>query len=109
MKNFTIDPQYLSSVTIENVTPLYDKNNFTEQELIKVLKNKGSIKSIQTIDHPKFTELRDQLESLGYIKTKRNYWNGDVVVKSFQLNGVTFRVNDSFHCASALSFRMPKT
>lgn len=61
--------------------------------------------SYSTIDHPKFTELRDKLEQEGYIKTERLYWNGDRVLKPFILNGMAFNLHENFYCACALDVR----
>lgn len=54
------------------------------------------------IDHPAFTTLRDHLEAKGYIKTERNWHNGDVVLKEFMLNEHTFKEGDQFPCATAI-------
>lgn len=54
------------------------------------------------VDHPKFAALRNKLEKLGYIKTWREIWNGDRVLKPFVLNGVKFKKGDQFSCGAAL-------
>jgi len=54
-------------------------------------------------DHPKFAELRNKLEELGYIKTERGWWNGDRVLRKFKLNGKVFKKGDRFSCACALA------
>ena len=58
-----------------------------------------------TIDHPKFTELRDKLEKEGYIKIERSCWNGDRVLKPFTLNGMAFKLHEQFPCSGALDIR----
>lgn len=101
--NFTIDSQYLTSVTVRQEWSIYaDREDLTPEELIKMLKGEGRCSSVSSIDHPEFTRLRDQLESDGYIKTQRNCWNGDTVLQSFTLNGYIFRSGDRFPCADAL-------
>ena len=57
---------------------------------------------ISSKDHPAFTELRDRLENEGYIKTQRNWSNGDRVTKPFYLNNMYFDVGEQFSCAPAL-------
>jgi hypothetical protein len=57
---------------------------------------------IKHIDHPGFTRLRDELENKGYIKTERNCWNGDTVLKAFRLNDHWFEEGDTFPCAAAM-------
>jgi hypothetical protein len=53
-------------------------------------------------DHPAFAELRNNLESSGYVETRRNYSNGDFVIKPFYLNGKYFDEYDQFPCAAAM-------
>lgn len=62
--------------------------------------------AIGSIDHPKFTELRDKLEKLGFIKTERSFWNGDRVLKSFKLNGMPFKPGERFFCACAMGIKL---
>jgi hypothetical protein len=55
-----------------------------------------------SVDHPAFSELRDHLESRGYISTERGWSNGDRVLKPFYLNGKYFEEEDAFPCATAM-------
>ena len=58
------------------------------------------------IDHPGFTRLRDSLENNGYIKTERNWSNGDRVLKRFKLNGHWFDEGEQFPCAPAMKYKI---
>ena len=62
--------------------------------------------NVQYVDHPGFTTLRDNLENEGYIKTERNFWNGDIVLKAFRLNGIWFEEGDSFPSAMAMKLKI---
>lgn len=62
-------------------------------------------KSYSLIDHPKFTELRQALESQGYIKIEKSWSNGDIVLKPFFLNGKKFNTGEKFLCATALQIK----
>lgn len=93
-KSFRIKQEYLTDVPT---------NNHVRLEM-----NDGTIiegNAFSNIDHPKFTELRNKLENLGFIRTERMFWNGDRVLKPFKLNGVAFKPGDQFSCASALRIR----
>ena len=104
LKHFTIDDAYITSVTIREEWSMYEgKDNLTHEELIKVLTGKDKCSSTTSIDHPEFTKLRDQLEQLGYITTQRLSCNGHRVLKSFKLNGWTFRKNHKFPSSAAMS------
>lgn len=103
LRNFEIDPQYLTDIQEVNVLDLVkDRNNPTPDEIILILRGSDTIRSIHTIDHPEFTKLRNKLEELRYIKTQRGWWNGDTVIKSFKLNGWILRKYFKFPCAAAL-------
>lgn len=54
------------------------------------------------VDHPSFSALRDVLERKGFIKTERNWRNGDRVLEQFKLNGELFQEGEQFSCAAAL-------
>lgn len=98
--DFTIDDQYLTSVSIRK-----EYNCLTgdkEEDLIKVLKGYDKIISHGSEDHPEFTKLRNSLEESGYIKTVRNHWNGDTVLKPFTLNGLRFKKGEKFCCGCAM-------
>lgn len=102
---FNIDPAFICSLTVTEYRSAYSgmhPDEITGDELVDVLRGKHTITMISTIDHPKFTELRDNLEHLGYIVTQRNSWNGDTVLKPFYLNGWRFKKNHRFPCAAAL-------
>lgn len=103
LKEFFIDPQYLTDVRTDTViTTLENPANPTPDDLIKILKGTHVIHIYGNKDHDEFTRLRNQLEQLGYIKTERSWWNGDCVLKSFKLNGWIIRKGAKFPCAAAL-------
>src|SRR5271166_3733125 len=96
--NFYIDEAYLTSVTIRTIRV---EGKTDEERVLDRLKGTEQI-SISTIDHPEFTKLREQLGKDGYIYIERGWWNGDMVLKSFTLNGFKFKKSEAFACASAL-------
>jgi hypothetical protein len=103
LKNFIIDEEYICDVTIRTEHDyIKDRNNPTDEDLIKILKGWDRGLCISSKDHDKFTELRNQLEEQGYIKTERGWWNGDRVLKSFKLNEWTFCRGHKFPCAAAM-------
>lgn len=103
LKNFEIDPQYLTDLQeVFTIDLVKDRNNPTPDEIILILRGSDTIRNIHTIDHPEFTKLRNKLEELRYIKIERSWWNGDTVLKSFKLNGWILRKDFSFPCAAAL-------
>ena len=79
-----------------------DKGNPTEEELFNELKY-GPAKMSSQKDHPKFTELRLQLEKDGFIKIEKGWWNGDRVLMPFMLNNKQFKIGDKFVCAGAMT------
>lgn len=100
---FFIDEQYICDVSVRIVTSLLkNPDNPTPDDLVKILKGHHQMISISNKDHDEFTQLRNQLESLGYIKTERGWWNGDRVLKPFMLNEHRFRKGHKFPCAAAL-------
>ena len=104
LRNFEIDPQYLTDVQQVHALDLVkDRNNPTPDEIIMILRGNDIVRSIYTTDHPEFTKLRDELEKLRYIKTQRGWWNGDIVLKSFKINGWILKKDYNFPCAAALS------
>lgn len=104
---FTIDPAYITSVTVRTDHPFVTRlEEATDEDLIQALKYSDSTYSIQILDHPEFTALRDQLEREGYIQTERQWWNGDRVLKRFRLNGVLFEPGEQFACAAAMRFHL---
>ena len=105
MQEFHINEEYLTDVTQYGHLPIYPKiENPNPEQLLEILKRDTS-KSIEfqrQVDHPMFAELRNRLESLGYIKCNRNWSNGDVVLKPFVLNEMLFDKDARFPCAVAL-------
>ena len=103
LRTFTIDEAYIVDVTVRTEYDyVKDRNNPTNEDLIKILKGFDKGVCISNKDHDEFTRLRNQLEELGYIKTQRGWWNGDRVLKSFKLNEWTFRKGHQFPSAGAM-------
>lgn len=103
LKNFEIDEAYITDITVRTEHDfIKDRKNLTNEDLIKIMKGEDKGLSISNKDHDEFTKLRNHLEELGYIETQRSWWNGDRVLKSFKLNGWTFRKGHKFPCASAM-------
>lgn len=103
LRRFEIDEAYICDVTVRTEHDfIKDRNNLTNEDLLKILKGWDKGVSISNKDHDEFTKLRNHLEEQGYITTQRNWWNGDRVLKSFKLNEWTFRKNHKFPCASAM-------
>lgn len=82
------------------------KDTVTDEDLIKVLQGQGQCSSISTDDSAEFRALRDQLEAEGYIRCERGWWNGDLVLRTFFLNGVRFDPDDSFPSGAAMKSRL---
>ena len=102
--DFYIDEAYLTDVVVRTEYPRYDdRTELTAEELISVIKHPVPAVSIGTMDHPEFACLREQLEQHGYIQVQRSWWNGDRVLKPFQLNDVKFKKGDQFPCAAAMN------
>lgn len=102
---FTIDPAYVTDVTVRTDYPFVPPAaEATDEDIIQALKHPGGTYSISSVDHPEFTALRDRLEQQGHIKTERQWWNGDRVLKPFRLNGVLFRPDEQFSCAAAMKW-----
>lgn len=105
--NFEIDPAYLTSEMVTKThRPHANKGTVTPDELIEVLSHNSTVTSTWSQDHPQFTQLREHLESTGYITCERRWWNGDRVRRAFAVNGHEFDVNDSFPCACALGIQI---
>ena len=103
LKQFTMEDSYICSVQVRTEYDyVKDRNNPTDEELIKILKGQDRAYSVGSKDHDEFTKLREQLGELGYISIERGWWNGDRVLKSFKLNEWTFRKGHKFPCAGAL-------
>lgn len=103
LKQFKLDEKFICDVQVRNEYDfIKDRNNITNEDLIKILKGYDKSVSFSNKDHDEFTKLRNHLEELGYIETQRGWWNGDRVLKSFKLNEWTFRKDHKFPCASAM-------
>jgi hypothetical protein len=102
MKNFEIDPSYLCSVTIR--TEHKSKYENTEEDLIRALKYSNNSYSVSSVDHPEFAKLREELGTAGYIEIQRGWWNGDMVLKPFSINGAKFKKNEPFHSGAAIRY-----
>ena len=107
--NFEIDPEYVTDVTIRQEWNIHtSKDIITNEDLVEVLKGRGSCSSTHSEDHPEFAQLRDQLGELGYISIERGWWNGDRVLKSFTLNGVPFEPGEQFCSAAPMKFHLER-
>lgn len=94
MKNkFNIDEQYLTDVRYE------EYRSFTVVETGERLEN---VRMVGNKDHPEFEKLRTFLAENGFIHRVTTYWNGDTVLKPFELNGFKFYRGDGFPCAIAM-------
>jgi hypothetical protein len=98
MKNFTIDPVFLTSVTIYTDHTLHLPG---QERMILKLKGHG-YSSIRSEDHPEFAKLREQLGKDGWISIQRGWWNGDSVIKPFTLNGKKFKKGAQFPSSAAI-------
>ena len=107
MKEFQLDESLDWNVTVHKEWNSYaDKEIITEEDLVELIKGKGNCSSTGSDDGPEFKALRNQLETEGYIKCERGWWNGDRVLKPFTLNGVRFKKNTQFSCGAALKFHL---
>jgi hypothetical protein len=101
--NFTLDESIPWDISIrQSWSTLDNPDNPTPDDLIKLLLQHHEITSIRNDDSPEFQALRNQLESLGYIKCERNWWNGDRVLQPFTLNGVPFDTGNKFCSGAAM-------
>jgi len=103
--DFTIDPEYLTDVTIREEWNTYTRNGRvpTAEEVLLILQGKGNVIVTASTDHPEFAKLREQLGAEGYITIERSWVNGDRVTKPFTLNGLKFKVGAQFSCAGAMA------
>jgi hypothetical protein len=109
--DFTLSEKYMTSVKDRREYDCLDNlDNPTPEDIVKILKGSHKIVTFGNKDHDEFTKLRNQLEELGYIKCERRWWNGDVVLKPFTLNGFKFKKDQRFPCASAMgiAFKVAK-
>lgn len=104
---FFIDPEYLCSQTVQTAGKFVpvEPEAWPSDVLEELSKTDNVVTMTKMIDHPKFTELREDLGQKGYITIQRSWWNGDVVQKNFKLNGYQFNKGDIFCCAAALSVK----
>ena len=102
MREFLLDEDFIRDVYVEeyksfstsDVIPEKYKDFFNRPVLVKYFKC-----------HDMFSAFREYLHTEGYIEIKRNWINGDVVLKQFSLNGMMFNEGDRFPCAAALAVR----
>ena len=107
--NFELDPEYITDVTIRQEWNIHaNKDTVTAEDLVEVLKGRGSCSSTHSEDHPEFARLRDRLGELGYISIQQGWWNGDRVLKSFTLNGVAFEPGEQFCSAAPMKFHLER-
>jgi hypothetical protein len=107
--NFELDPEYITDVTIRQEWNMHtNKDTMTNEDLVEVLKGRGSCSSTHSEDHPEFAQLRDRLGELGYISIERGWWNGDRVLKSFTLNSVAFEPGEQFPSAAPMKFHLER-
>lgn len=101
--DFTIDEKYLTQILEHTEWNHYArKKNPTEEDLIHILNGDGITKMTQSVDHPEFTKLREELSDKGYISITRGVWNADRVLKKFTFNGFLLNKGDTFYCAAAM-------
>ena len=105
--NFEIDMNSLCDVTIRREWGMYDNislDKITPDQLLKIIKGEDRCSSMHTEDHPDFADLRNKLESQGFIECQRSWWNGDRVLKPFKLNGAPFYKGEKFSCGAAIKY-----
>jgi hypothetical protein len=106
MKKFYIDIAYVTDTVVKKQYRITQrKDESSEDFLIRKLSTDNiAFTTTGNADHPEFTKLREQLGVDGYIGIERGWWNGDRVLKPFQLNDVSFKVGRTFPCASAMNY-----
>jgi hypothetical protein len=110
LKQFYLDESVDWEVHIHQQWNSYaSKDVITNDDLVDLLKGGGYCASFSSDDSPEFKALRNQLEELGYIHCERRWWNGDRVLRAFQLNGITFRKHDQFSCGAAMKHHLSFT
>lgn len=92
--------------TYEEWNSYLNQDVVTDEDLVEVLKGKGKCSMTGSDDGPEFKALREQLETLGYIRIQRSWWNGDRVLKPFMLNGITFRKDTQFSSGAAMKMHL---
>lgn len=107
MKVFYLDESLDWNITTHREWNSYtDKENVTDEDLVELIKGKGRCSITGSDDGPEFKALRNQLESEGYIKCERGWWNGDRVLKPFTLNNIRFKKDEQFASGAALKFHL---
>jgi hypothetical protein len=107
LKQFYLDESLEWHISTHRTWNTYLSNEVvTDEDLVEVIKGKGHCSSTGSDDGPEFKALRNQLEELGYISCERSWWNGDRVVKPFQLNGLKFKKDTQFSSGAALKFHL---
>jgi hypothetical protein len=110
LKQFYLDETLDWEIYIHRQWNSYaNKDIISDDDLVELLKGGGHCASFSSDDAPEFKALRNQLEADGYIRCERMWWNGDRVLRAFQLNGVTFRKHDQFCCGSAMKHHLSFT
>lgn len=101
---FTIDPKFLTDQIVTTKTKIIPSDTLSwPSDVLSYLESTDYVvTTTQNIDHPQFTELRETLGQQGYIEIQRSWWNGDRVVRPFELNQHQFEVGETFPCAAAL-------
>ena len=100
---FEIDESFLTSVNIYKEWSMFqhiDPDDLTPDQVFKMIKGEDRCSSQSSEDHPEFAKLRDSLEQQGFIKTQRNCWNGDDVIKTFTFNGNNQVQYEGIRCES---------
>lgn len=105
---FYIDIAYATDVVVKTDHYIKQRNDESSEDFLvrKLRDNNIVMSSTKMIDHPKFTELREQLGQDGLISIERNCWNGDKVLKPFYLNDIKFNKGDTFRCAAAMKWTL---
>ena len=105
---FYINPKYITEYIVCEIHHIQQQAGEDDADFIirKLKSDLTPVGSTRSIDHPKFTMLRNKLEDGGYIETQRGWWNGDIVLKSFVLNDMKFKKGDVFWCGSALGIQL---
>lgn len=111
---FFIDEKYLDMVLVIKRFVLkngsiveIDKNyEFTEEDTWNAILGDPCYSLTSSEDTPEFTQLRNSLESGGYIQVINAYRNGDTVLKPFYLNDMYFKAGQIFYCSVALKMML---
>ena len=69
----------------------------------------NTIKTSNSVNHPGFENIRSLLEKKGFIDVQRSWVNGDVVLKTFRLNGHWFYPGDQFSSPEPCLYTIKKS